>query len=613
MSAAIPAPPPHGAAAADTGLLALLRAALIVWAVAHVVIFAAHWPAVEALRLADTDDAMRMAQVRDLLAGQGWWDLMQYRVNPADGGVLMHWSRIVDAPLAAAIGLLRPLVGQPLAEQAVMALWPPLHLLALLIVAALGLRRLPDGRIALAAPLYIVCCVYILAQFRPLRVDHHGWQIFLAMLLLWQALRPASRSAGLFGGLFAAMLVAVSIEGLPLAALFAGLAALRWALNGSARDRDRLLFQMGGLAGGAWLFQFAARGPAGLVASWCDALSAPYLAALTVAAAGTGIAVALHPVRPWVRLLLLGSAAALAAAALVGTAPECGRGPFAALDPVVERYWYRNVLEGQPLWASRPHDIIFLLVPSLVGLAGSLLAWRRCDAAAERRQWATVAIALAGAFALSLLVIRSASTAHLFAVPGSAWIGLHLWDRARARAATLPRVGGSLVAAVTLPIFASIVVATPLGWVFPALRPADESAAERGVLAQNCLDAPGIAALNRIAPTTILAPIDLGAWLVFETPHSIVATPHHRNNAAMADTIRAFISAPDAAEALVRGRGATLVVVCRGANDFKGYRKANPRGLAARLDAGKAPAWLEPVPLDVPTGLVVWRVRPAGS
>src|SRR3546814_15789077 len=82
----------------------------------------AKWQAIGAVDLADTDDAMRMAQVRDLLAGQGWWDLAQYRVNPAGGGVLMHWSRIVDAPLAAGILLLKPLVGQAMAERIVMAL-----------------------------------------------------------------------------------------------------------------------------------------------------------------------------------------------------------------------------------------------------------------------------------------------------------------------------------------------------------------------------------------------------------------------------------------------------------------------------------------------------------
>ena len=46
-----------------------------------------------------TDDAMRLVQVRDLLAGQGWFDLTQYRLNPPDG-VAMHWSRLIDLPIA---------------------------------------------------------------------------------------------------------------------------------------------------------------------------------------------------------------------------------------------------------------------------------------------------------------------------------------------------------------------------------------------------------------------------------------------------------------------------------------------------------------------------------
>src|SRR3546814_5787609 len=69
-----------------------VRSALIIWGLMSLIAIAAKWRAIGALDLADTDDAMRMAQVRDLLAGQGWWDLAQYRVNPAGGGVLMHRS-----------------------------------------------------------------------------------------------------------------------------------------------------------------------------------------------------------------------------------------------------------------------------------------------------------------------------------------------------------------------------------------------------------------------------------------------------------------------------------------------------------------------------------------
>src|SRR3546814_13437070 len=79
----------------------------------------------------------------------------------------------------------------------------------------------------------------------------------------------------------------------------------------------------------------------------------------------------------------------------------------------------------------------------------------------------------------------------------------------------------------------------------------------------------------------------------------------------MADTIRAFLGDPAQAEALVRGRGATLIVVCRSANDFTQYRRARADGLAASLYAGKPPIWLEPVPLGVAPGLAEWRVMPA--
>ena len=47
----------------------------------------------------DTDSAMRLASVRDLLHGQAWFDTSQHRLN-TPYGLSMHWSRLVDAPLA---------------------------------------------------------------------------------------------------------------------------------------------------------------------------------------------------------------------------------------------------------------------------------------------------------------------------------------------------------------------------------------------------------------------------------------------------------------------------------------------------------------------------------
>ena len=50
----------------------------------------------------DNDSLLRLVEIRDLIGGQGWFDLHQYRMGP-QGGFVMHWSRLVDAPIAAII------------------------------------------------------------------------------------------------------------------------------------------------------------------------------------------------------------------------------------------------------------------------------------------------------------------------------------------------------------------------------------------------------------------------------------------------------------------------------------------------------------------------------
>ena len=93
-----------------------------------------------------TDDAMRLVEIRDLIGGQGWFDLFQYRLDPP--GTSMHWSRVIDAPLAALILLLKPLMGMHDAEAATLYLWPALLLaIALMLIAAIARtnERQPQG------------------------------------------------------------------------------------------------------------------------------------------------------------------------------------------------------------------------------------------------------------------------------------------------------------------------------------------------------------------------------------------------------------------------------------------------------------------------------------
>src|SRR5579863_7548063 len=103
-----------------------------------------------------TDDAMRLVEVRDLIGGQGWLDLVQHRMDPP-GGLSMHWSRLIDAPLAASILLMRPLLGMHGAEAVTLYFWPALlFAVAIALVAAIARQLSNSSNAMIAAALLAV-------------------------------------------------------------------------------------------------------------------------------------------------------------------------------------------------------------------------------------------------------------------------------------------------------------------------------------------------------------------------------------------------------------------------------------------------------------------------
>ena len=71
------------------------------------------------------DNIMRLTVVRDLIAGQSWFDTTQYRMVPPEG-LLLHWSRYIDAGIAAIIVPLSRFIEMDLAEQIAATAWPTL-------------------------------------------------------------------------------------------------------------------------------------------------------------------------------------------------------------------------------------------------------------------------------------------------------------------------------------------------------------------------------------------------------------------------------------------------------------------------------------------------------
>ena len=591
------ASPAHAGTVTDRAV-APGRRVLAVWAILSIILILINRDMIAALRFGDPDDALRLLQVRDLIAGQSWFDVHQYRIA-APQGVAMHWSRLVDIPLAGTLLLLRPFLSAALAETVMLVAVPLLTLLcALALVGRLAARFFNDEVVALSC-LTVGIATPVLFQFTPMRIDHHGWQIVLALAALNGLAARSPWRGGVAIGLSLAALLAISIEGLPLTVLFLGICALRGLRRPDTRF-DWLCAATASLAVGAIAIFLGTRGTGDLV-THCDAVSPVHLALFAWTALGAAALRRAAPRALGTQIAGLGLVGAGAGAILLTAAPQCGGGAFVMLDPLVRRYWYASVAEGLPAWHAAPAVAAAIIAIPLVGLYATFRLWRDARDAATRELWLDHLLLLGGAWLVGVMVARASATACVFAaVPSAALIMGWIYTL---RTAALPRqLAGYAAIAVLLVPALPVVIASNFS---PAMANASAGAVHRS----QCRYAAAGKALDRLPATDIFAPLDIGPDLIVRSHHRVVATGHHRGVAGMHDVIAAFLSSPEQAHAIVLARHATLVAICPDVNEPGVYARHAPQGLMARLLANRPPAWLEPVDLAPGSGLRFWRVR----
>lgn len=573
---------------------------LLAWALIYGVLLVLNQETIANLEFRDPDDQLRLQQVRDLLAGQNWFDLHQYRVDAAGGGVPMHWSRLVDVPIAALLLLLRPVLGNTGAELAMLLAVPALTLLAILAVAAwMAERVLPRGASALSL-LAMAFAVPVMLQVQPLRIDHHGWQIALFLLAMAAMLDSDERRGGWITGAALAAWMAISFEGLPLSAWIIALLAGFAVTDSTARLR--LGAAMQALAAVSLLLFLATRGVSDL-ANHCDAIAPVHLAMFAWGALAIGAANAWR--RPS-RMALLGGLAAAGAGALAllaVAAPQCTSGTFDMLDPVVRSLWYDNVQEGKTLFLSPWHIVAQHLLPPLAGFAVAVfLAFK--TGGSMRRWWAICALVLFAGILLAMAVSRSASYAAALAALPLGWLFHSLLTGMKRPANPALRLGELVVVAGL--IFAMLLPVVPVA-ALEALVGARAAGEDRAALKMACKTSEAAAAIGALPPGDILAPMDFGPDILISSNRAVLATGHHRGAAAMRKVIDAFSGTPEDARLLMRRNRLRYVVVCPGVQEMQLYRRRSPDGFAVRLLDDRAPAWLRPIPLPAASGLKMWE------
>jgi hypothetical protein len=559
-----------------------------------------HWFA-----LGDTDDNMRYLQVRDWLAGQGWFDLRQYRLDPP-GGANIHWSRIVDLPIAALMLIFRLFMSQGDADRWACAVAPLLPLLPLMLSLAFITRRLsrPDSAAWIIAALAPIGAPMGISMYMPLRVDHHGWQLAFVVIMLAGIVDPKWLRGGIIAGLASALSVAIGMEMMVYLAGAGGLIALRWVFKqGAARRMAPYALALG--AGTGVLFvgfaSHANRMPV------CDALSPVWVATLGLAAGGMVLLASL-PLKSWPQRLFFG----MIAGGVVGAFaffnwPQCFTSAY-QISPELDRLWLSHIREAKPVTDQSLAAALPMLALPVGGTISAIIASFVVRNDSERL-WAWGTVALMTLFAMALMVwqIRSGPAAQLLAIPAVAWATYSIAEKV-VLGRWWVRADGLAAAAAIWLLFNPSLIYPQLQRMGLAPSTSDSVSAAAARRAERmsrikranarCRTTPALAALNELPPSTIFTVVDLGPRLIATTHHSAIAGPYHRNGSAILDVHHAFGGSAEQFRAIAMAHGARYFLLCPDFPEGTIYRARNPNGFYSRAEKGLVPLWLHPVALS---------------
>jgi hypothetical protein len=555
----------------------------------------------------DNDAILRMVQVRDLLGGQGWFDLHQYRMGP-DGGFVMHWSRLIDAPIAGLI-LLSNGLGLPTsqAERLAAMLWPSVGAVVALWASMMIARRL-GGIPAMAATALLATIGYFsLGLYANGAIDHHGAQVALAIALvaLMTSVRP-SAAHGVLAGLCAALMAGIGIETNLHVAVAAIAVSVLWLLDPDARRSFTIGFGLA-VSGALLAILFGTQAHGALTTVTCDAFSIAH--AVPGAVGGLGLAaVAWIGARGTVqRSLLLAIAGGVTVTSALPWSLECLRDPVADLDPVLRTMWLDGISEAMPFHRFIQNDAVTTFtfgMPTLIAFIAAIGFLARSSDV--RQPVLIVAIFLGVTLAIALYQFRGITLGAYLAMP--------VLGAAVGRAWVAPSMKSGRAPALALMLLAMNTSWAMVGSSVDSWRRGQAGEAEYkmrtiGAAAEKlaCTDSEFFETLAQLPPMSLFNTANHGAGILFHTPHRVMAGPYHRNVAGLKASILGFTSDAQAARTIIRDSGATHVLWCPDAADAMNF--ADIPGLAADLTAGRIPVWLAPVMTDPDGHYALYEVR----
>jgi hypothetical protein len=554
--------------------------------------------------LGDTDDALRLVSVRELLAGAPWFDTTLPRMG-APEPLISHWSRLIDAPLALLLAILTPLTGAGTAELVMRAAWPLLLYAALAIIVAREANRQAGPWAAAIAMILAATSLTALAQFRPGRIDHHNAQILCTVAgLIFLARSLTDRRAGWIAGGALGLGLAIGYEAMALTIPALGVAALLalWRPDGETGVARAAVAATVVLAAALVLTVPPTR--------WldirCDALSLNLVALAAPTAAGLCLALVL-PMRRAFRFATTVCGVAAGAMLYASLEPACLAGPFGQVNAALKPIWLDHVLETKSIFfvaADHPGHALGLMAFVFAGAGAQALLWhQRRDVGSALMACIMVLAAVGGCWQVKLMPYAAWLAVLPLGVVAAGLQGTTSLSPLLARIAAVV-----LLSQTTLDAAFSAALAPFASASKPGAVTAVESADPR----RPCFRSASVERLAAMPPGLVAGDIDLGPYMVALTPHRALAAPYHRlgdsilSNHAILDG--PFGRARETAQAL----GVRYIALCADDHTIIDTKPTAPnaQSLRARLLANVPVDFLQEIPLGPGAPMRLWRVGP---
>jgi hypothetical protein len=542
------------------------------------------------------DSVMRLTVVRDLIAGQSWFDNTQYRIVPPEG-LPLHWSRYIDAGIASFILLLNFFVEIEIAEHITVSAWPTLIFVLQLLVVGFGTRKVFGTGAAFFSILSMVMWPVTAAWYvRPGNLDHHNVQMLLMFILILALIWPKSSSrAALIAGLSAAFSLAVGLETIIFVVIAGLITVFRSAYS---ENHYSLIAFCSALFLGSVLFWIGQAPPATRLIPVCDQLGTPLLSLIFIAS-GASILPRVIIGRSGKPLEVLGFTFLLVVLGVLLIWPllnPCKIGPYGTLPEEIQYIIKTKIMETVPAHIYAERDIygfVTVFLPIIAaGFLGSL-RWLQLRKQADFQSQAAVFTILVFFFSGLCITFYQLRAIVLVGTAVPILIGV-----------CLNRIAGNYKknhdTKHRLAFYSAFIVLLSPNLVAFSLQPVLGSRHEFKPIAQNCMNNASLKSLNDVPPGLILSNVNFGPKLIWATHHDALSAPYHRSAAAIGNGFFPLNMEEIDMKTHVLKTDADYLLLC-GGGEFEGT-------FAAFLASGASVDWLERIEL-VDTNLILFTVK----